>query len=166
MQQLYQSCTKVLESNLLSWWCVALLSLVAIATAVPSYFSKLVRWAELLSPVHSLSLALSYDGAIEEQWPVSLQSFLKFFQGAEEGAQRKLFLPSGSSSSEILRVGVKRLRESLYVCVCVVCHDSCALLVVVAIWEGQACHTLLPGLQQVGSSFVIMSQGHGVVFQP
>lgn len=54
-----------------------------------SYFSKLVRWAELLSPVHSLSLSLSYDGAIEEQWPVSLQSFLKFFQGAEEGAQRK-----------------------------------------------------------------------------
>lgn len=50
--------------------------------------------------------------------------------------------------------------------VCVVHHDSCTLLVVVAIWEGQASHTLLPGLQQVGSSFIVMGEGNSVIVQP
>ncbi len=65
----------------------------------------------------------------------------------------------------ILRVGVKRLWECLRVHVCCASGPHC-LLVAVAIWEGQACHTLLTSVQQVWSSFVVVSEGYGVLVQP
>lgn len=47
-----------------------------------------------------------------------------------------------------------------------VCVATLRWLVAVAVWEGQACHTLLPDVQQVGSAFVVVSEGHSVVVQP
>lgn len=91
------------------------------------YFKKLVRWAELPSPVHShwfhhpllLSLllsptppSLSFDGAVEELLQVfpsfilslGAHSFMKVFQGAGEGtvtgAEHKVFPSNRLSGSK------------------------------------------------------------------
>lgn len=48
----------------------------------------------------------------------------------------------------------------------VVRQDPYSSLVAVAIWEGQARHALLPTVEQVGSRFVVVGEGHRVVVQP
>lgn len=119
-----------------------------------SYLSKLIRWAELLSFIWRCS-----KGAVA--WELT-----EFFEGLP-GSRRRSRVQNFPSKWQFQLSDFKSGcgwdwgRVCMYVFV--VCHDSCTLSVVVAVWKVQACHVLLPGLQQVGSSFIIVSQGHGVV---
>lgn len=75
---------------------------------------------------------------------------MKVFQGAGQGTMmeqsaRFSFQAAQQFPLWILRVGVERLWECLRVHVCCA-SGPCCLLVAVAIWEGQARHTLLPAV--------------------
>lgn len=94
---------------------------------------------------------------------------MKVFQGKGEGTTNEgsAIYPSGSAVPALrFEEWASRDFGSVRLYVCVVRHDCCALLVVVAIWEGQAPRALFPCLQQVGSGFIVVGEGQGVIIQP
>lgn len=82
-------------------------------------------------------------------------------EGAEVIPSRQLFRFQLWS----FRAG-KRRNFRVFACTCVLCIRTRAnRLVAVAVGEGQCSRTLLPGIQQVGGSVVVVGEGHGVVLQ-
>lgn len=90
-------------------------------------------------------------------------------RGNQEGAECQDVDPSSSAAPALdSKDWAPTDLLGVFACTCVFVSwgTPTAHLVAVTIWKGQACHTLLPAVQQVGSSFVIVSEGHGVIVEP